>query len=160
MKRTAIALAALAALGAAAIVPALADGGEGERIAPVTHQATLQECGACHMAYPAGFLPQASWKAVMGDLENHFGENAMLGEEVRADIEAYLLANAADAGGRRPRALRGVDTANPPLRISELPWFRREHDREVSPRALQKAGSIANCAACHRGAERGYFEDD
>lgn len=130
---------------------------EGESMAPVTDPATLAECSACHMAYPAGFLPARSWKAIMADLGSHFGENAQLDDATRAEIEAWLVANAADAGGRRPR---GIAADTTPLRISGLPWFKREHGGEVSPARLARAGSMANCAACHRGAEQGLFEDD
>ncbi|WYK06442.1 hypothetical protein DWF04_022660 [Cereibacter sphaeroides f. sp. denitrificans] len=66
--------------------------------------------------------------------------------------------NAADNAG--DRALRGVATGDTPLRISELPWFKREHSDEVTPRMLEKAKSMANCASCHTGAERGNFDDD
>jgi hypothetical protein len=83
----------------------------------------------------------------------------MLDEASRAEIEAYLVQNAADAGGRSSELLYRVAPDDTPLRISEMPWFRSEHDGEVSSRRLKKAGSMANCAACHRGADRGIFED-
>ncbi|MGC9419967.1 MAG: diheme cytochrome c [Rhodovulum sp.] len=129
--------------------PVLADD---DYMPPVTHPATAEECSACHMAYPAGFLPARSWQAIMGDLENHFGEDARLDDATRAEIEAYLVLNAA------PRVRRVPDSATP-LRISELPWFKHEHDREVSQRMMERAKSMSNCVACHKGAERGYFED-
>ncbi len=138
--------------------PALAS--EGEYMPPVTDERTKTECSDCHMAYPAGFLPERSWIAIMTTLDDHFGENAMLDEESRAAIEAYLAGNAADAEGRSSGLLRGVSPGETPLRISELPWFVAEHRGEVSARQLEKAGSMANCAACHRGADRGVFEDD
>ncbi|WP_101341634.1 diheme cytochrome c [Cereibacter azotoformans] len=132
---------------------------EGRRAAMVvTDAATKTECSACHMAYPAALLPARSWRALMADLPNHFGEDASLDDRIRADIEAYLVANAADSAGGR--ALRGVGATDTPLRISELPWFKREHSDEVTPRMLEKARSMANCAACHTGAERGSFDDD
>jgi len=130
--------------------PALADD---DAMPPVTNAATLEECSACHIAYPPGFLPARSWVAIMGDLQNHFGENAQLDEATRAEIEAYLV-------GASASRIRGVPDSVTPLRITELPWFTREHGEEVSPRMLKKAKSMSNCAACHRGAERGYFEDD
>ncbi len=139
-------------------LPAFAD--EGERMPPVAHAATEAECSACHMAYPAGFLPARSWTAIMASLDDHFGENAAVDDATRADIEAYLVANAADAGGRAPGLLRGTDPQTTPLRITELPWFVREHGREVSQQMLQRAGSMSNCTACHRGAAQGSFEDD
>jgi mono/diheme cytochrome c family protein len=142
----------------ACAAPALAS--EGEYMPPVTHELTLTECSACHMAYPAGFLPARSWTAIMHALDEHFGENAMLDNESRAAIEAYLSVGAADAGGRSSGLLRRVSPEQTPLRISELPWFVSEHRGEVSARQLEKAGSMSNCASCHRGAERGVFEDD
>ncbi|WP_145111893.1 diheme cytochrome c [Cereibacter sediminicola] len=135
-------------------------GHEGRRAAMVvTDAATKTECSACHMAYPAALLPARSWRALMADLPNHFGEDASLDDRTRAEIEAYLVANAADSAGGG-RSLRGVAATDTPLRISELPWFRREHSDEVTPRMLEKARSMANCAACHTGAERGNFDDD
>ncbi|MDV7143020.1 diheme cytochrome c [Tropicimonas sp. TH_r6] len=124
---------------------------EMEYMPPVTHAATLEECSACHMAYPAGFLPPQSWKVMMTGLDDHFGENAGLDEETRAEIEAYLVANA----GRDRSRSNAV-----PLRISDLPWFRHEHEEEVSNRQFEKAKSWANCNACHKQAEQGIFEDD
>jgi hypothetical protein len=126
---------------------------------PVTDPVAQEECSACHMAFPAGFLPARSWDRIMNTLDDHFGENAGLDDATRAAIGAYFVANAADAGGRNPRLLRGVDPAATPLRITELQWWTREHNHEVSARQWDQAKSPANCAACHRGAERGYFED-
>lgn len=131
--------------------PALA---EGDFVQPVTDPTTLEECSACHIAYPAGFLPKASWNAILDDLGNHFGEDASLPETTVAEIRAYL-------DGVAPERVRGVDNAAPILRISELDWFQREHRRAIAKaEADPKIGSIANCAACHRGAEKGWFEDD
>ncbi|MEX5728352.1 mono/diheme cytochrome c family protein [Rhodovulum iodosum] len=135
---------------ALAASPALADD---DYIPPVTHAATQEECGACHMAYQPGLLPARSWSAIMGDLANHFGENADLDEATRAEIEAYLVSGAA----RRTRSIPADET---PLRISELPWFKHEHDHEVSQRMRDRAKTMSNCVACHRGADRGYYEDD
>ncbi len=111
-----------------------------------------EECGACHIPYPARFLPKASWAVIMANLSDHFGEDASLADDTAAKIRNYLLTNAA-----RWRVSKNV---KPPLRITKLRWFLREHRHEVSPRRLKKAGSWSNCAACHRGAARGYFDDD
>jgi hypothetical protein len=152
MKRI-LAVAAIALISA----PVLAS--EGEFMRPVTHAATKAECSECHMAYPAGFLPSRSWTKIMTTLDDHFGENAMLDDATRTEIEAYLTQNAADVGGRSSSLLYRIAPEDTPLRISEMPWFRSEHDGEVSSRKLQKAGSMSNCAACPRGADRGIFED-
>ena len=62
MKRI-LAIALLVAGGTAV----WADGDEeGEGFARAPANATYEaECGACHLAYPAGFLPAASWSAIM-----------------------------------------------------------------------------------------------
>lgn len=138
----------------AVTITALAGGAgadEMEYMPPVSHAATIEECSACHMAYPAGFLPPQSWTVIMTTLDDHFGENAGLDEATRAEIEAYLVAHAA-----RTRA--GDSTV--PLRISDLPWFRHEHEEEVSQKQFEAARSWANCNACHTRAEHGIFEDD
>jgi len=111
-----------------------------------------QECGACHIAYPPRFLPAESWRALLAGLDDHFGEDATLDPQTAALIESYLVAHA------RTRPVRADRW--PPLRISELRWFRHEHGEEVSAAALRRAGSWANCGACHRHAERWRFEDD
>ena len=140
-----------------AAAPAVAS--EGEYMPPVTDAATQTECSECHIPYPAGFLPQRSWTMIMTTLEDHFGENAMLDENTRTEIEAYLVQNAADAGGRSSGLLRQIAPEATLLRITELPWFVSEHRGEVSARSLEKAGSMSNCSACHRGALQGIFED-
>lgn len=137
-------------LGLAIALPALADE---DRVPPVTHAATQEECGACHMAFQPAFLPARSWQAIMAGLDDHFGENAQLDDATRAEIEAYLLSNAAT------RIRRVPDTVTP-MKISDLPWFKREHGREVSARMMERAKTMSNCVACHRGAERGIYEDD
>lgn len=149
--------AGVVVLATAMLAPALSLA-EGGRLSPVTHEATATECSACHMAYLPGFLPQASWKAIMGTLSEHFGEDASLDEATRLDIETYLLANASDASNPKPSA----DGAVIPLKISELPWFRREHGTRTQNRAANdpKIGTMSNCVACHAGAEKGLFDDD
>jgi len=59
-----------------------------EAVPPVRHQATLKECGECHMAYQPALLPRESWAAMMDDLPNHFGEDASLPDKLAADIRA------------------------------------------------------------------------
>ena len=95
----------------------------------------------------------------MNDLPNHFGEDASLDEESRQLIEDYLATHAADSGNRTSRFLRSI-AGKTPLKITELRWWVDEHEDEVSRRAWKKAGSRSNCTACHKGAERGNFDDD
>lgn len=122
---------------------------------------TQQECSACHMAFPAPFLPKRSWRKIMGTLDNHFGEDASLDTAAVTEIQHFLEANAADAGGQNRWVMSGVKDTETPTRITEMPWWVRQHNSwEVSAAAFKRVGSKANCVACHRGAERGYYDDD
>ena len=119
------------------------------------------ECSACHMAFPAQFLPVRAWHTIMATLDNHFGEDATLDDASRAAIKDYLVANAADAPGSRTTwMLRGVGDSDVILRITEMPWWVSEHRGEVSQRSWNRAGSKSNCTACHRSAGSGGGYDD
>lgn len=123
------------------------------RLPAQVNTAWKQECASCHVAYPPGLLPQASWQRIMAGLDQHFGENAGLPAQAAAEISAFLAKNAADAG--RPQQGGAA-----PLRITETPWFRREHG-EVGAAVWKRpaVGGPANCGACHRQAEQGVFNE-
>jgi hypothetical protein len=106
-------------------------------------------------------LPTASWKRMMADLQDHFGDDASLDADTTAAITRYLVANAGDAGGYRRDILRGLPLGAAPQRITELPKWVHEHD-EVSAAEwrAKDVGSKVNCPACHVDADKGYFEDD
>ncbi|MDO6561856.1 diheme cytochrome c [Amphritea sp. 1_MG-2023] len=117
-----------------------------------------EECGACHIAYPPGLLPEASWRSIMTTLDDHFGENAELSEGPVAMITAYLSENAGNPGRGMLKRMAG----EAPLRITELPYFIRKHD-EVPERLVSgnpEVGSFSNCNVCHQRAERGEFDED
>lgn len=140
-----------------------AQAGSGNYYPPVVDKLTQDECGSCHMAFPAALLPTRSWQRIMSGLENHFGDDASLDPVSTTRIARYLTDNAADAAGARyaGKMMRGIDVANPPIRITALPKWVSEH-REVAAREWKRkdVGSKANCTACHVDAVKGYFEDD
>ena len=111
------------------------------------------ECSACHVAYPARYLPAESWRAIMSGLDKHFGSNASLDDATAGEITAYLEKNAST----RKHAVSG----KPVLRITETRWFKSEH-REVAARHWKspKVKSRANCGACHTTADKGDFSED
>ncbi|GAB2891010.1 diheme cytochrome c [Uliginosibacterium flavum] len=112
-----------------------------------------QECGSCHVPYPPRLLDESSWRKLMDGLDKHFGSDASLDAISRSAIEAHVLANAS----RRERL--GVD-GKPTLRITQTAWYQRKHDEIGS--AVWRRPSIktaANCAACHREAEQGIFNE-
>jgi len=139
-----------------------AQAGGGHFFAPVSDPLVREECGSCHLAFAPSMLPANSWKRMMGDLNNHFGADASVAPAAAERITRYLVENAADTGGQRygGRLMRGVSMRNPPLRITELPKWVREH-REVSANDWKSKDvkTKANCAACHTDAKRGYYDE-
>ncbi len=118
------------------------------------------ECASCHMAYPPGLLPQRSWEKLMSGLNKHFGADASIDAVSLAGITEYLVKNSAEhnTSRRSSRFLQSVNAGETPLRISDTPYFAREH-REVTPETwkLPKVGGKANCNACHSDADSGEF---
>lgn len=147
MNRTTIpfGLACLLLLGAAS---AFADG---TRMPRAPDQSWLEECGTCHVAYPPALLTADNWRRLMAGLDRRFGSNAALDAPAAARITAFLERNASTRGERNAAAS---------LRITDTRWFVKEHD-EVSPATWRdpKVKSAANCAACHRDAERGRYDE-
>lgn len=142
----------LAALLAALLAPPAA---RADRVEMPTLKAYAQECAACHLAYPPGLLPAASWQRLMANLPRHFGTDASLDAATLQTLNSFLAANA----GTFKKVAR--DPAPPPDdRISRAPWFVREH-REVDAATWkrQAIGSAANCAACHSQAAQGSFSE-
>lgn len=111
-----------------------------------------QECAACHVAYPPGMLPAASWQRIMGNLQHHFGTDASLDAKTSSQIGAWLTANADTY--RRARAEPPQD------RITRSAWFIREHD-EIPASVWKRPAvkSASNCSACHTQADQGDFNE-
>lgn len=153
-------------LGAAAFavcaIAARADDHESQRVTLLPKY--QQECASCHVAYPPGMLPAASWQRLMGKLERHFGTDASLDAASAKEIATWLTAHAAngrthdDDGHSKARR----DTAAVPEdRITRTAWFASEH-REVAASAWKRPAvkSAANCPACHARADQGVFDED
>lgn len=119
-------------------------------------QAFNAECSACHMAYPPGLLPARSWQAIVGNLADHFGEDASLDAETTRKVGEYLVANAAESTGQGRWVLRGLADDQVPLRITDMQWWKRAH-YEVRPSAFTspEVVSRSNCLACHRSGASG-----
>jgi hypothetical protein len=133
--------------------------GDDEHVLLLTDQLTKSECSACHFAYPAAMLPKVSWTKIMGNLENHFGEDASLDTQTTQDITKYLVAQAGDTAFWSAKFVRGLDNQNPPIRITETTYWVGRHlgiSKEILPSGL--AGLKSNCAVCHLSAASGYYE--
>jgi hypothetical protein len=111
-----------------------------------------EECGSCHIVYPPNLLSAESWRALMGNLNKHFGTDASVDAATQKELRAELE----NAASNRSENVAG----KPVLRISETRWFKREHD-EVSPRVWRnpKVKSASNCGACHTQAAQGKFNE-
>jgi len=151
--RNAFRLAAMYVIAAATTAHAFS-ARAGDHAYRVDHPAYRQECGtSCHLPYPPALLDAASWRAVMGGLDKHFGTDASLDPAARAGILAFLESNA----GRRGTSVNG----RPALRISETPRFLKEHRKEVPAEVLRRPDvkSFANCGACHKAADTGDYSE-
>ena len=133
-----------------------------ERYKPVSDENVIKECGVCHMAFQPQMLPKKSWQKIMANLADHFGEDASLNAKMTNSIEKYYVGNAANSGWRGGKFMRGLTDESAPLRITETPYWIREHNHEVPERAWKdpKVKSKANCVACHRDASTGNYDDD
>lgn len=133
---------------------------------PIGHQSLpdfpvyATECGDCHMAYHPSLLPEKSWKELMANLDDHFGEVATLDEATVRDITAYLSSYAGDYWDTEAsnRFLK-VSPAKP-LQISESPYWVAKHAKVKDAAFKQKSvKGKGNCIACHKDAVTGRFDD-
>jgi hypothetical protein len=99
-----------------------------------------EECSSCHVAYPPHMLSPENWQSLMGGLDKHFGSNAVLDARDNKKILGFLQRYAGS----------GDRYAASSLRISDTPWFRREH-RSIAAKEWTNPDvrSRSNCSACH-----------
>jgi mono/diheme cytochrome c family protein len=165
-----------AVLVAGASAAARADDHESQRVTLLPKY--QQECASCHVAYPPGMLPAASWQRLMGKLARHFGTDASLDAASTKEIATWLTAHA-DNGRRHDdedgddrdhdrghdsndhRKAQSDTAAVPEDRITRTAWFASEH-HEVAASAWKRPAvkSAANCPACHARADQGVFDED
>jgi len=131
------------------------------RVLVPTDPAYLKECGACHMAFSPQLLPAASWRSVMGRLDDHFGESASLDAPVRDAITAYLVANAADrAVNEESVAIMGsLRGGEPPPRITQVPYIAGLHAAVLDPLwgGNPRPKTLTECGVCHRDVVSGNY---
>lgn len=130
--------------------------------AAVTNAKYAKECGSCHLAYQPGLLPERSWRKVMESLPDHYGDNAELTVADQQALTDYLVNNSAERANykRSAQMLHSIRKSDTPVRISQVPFFIREH-REVANRAKgnEKIKSIAQCELCHQKANDGSYAE-
>ena len=128
------------------------------------HSLFVEECASCHTLYPPHLLPKRSWKKIMANLADHFGDDASLDEADRLSIEKYLLTNSAETSTKEAafyigRSLQGKK--NDIIAISKSPyWIKKHASTDKTLFKSQKVRSKANCKACHYRFENGIIEDN
>ena len=133
-------------------------------LGPIVNATYTQECGSCHMAYQPGLLPPRAWAEIMAPsaLKDHYGDDASLTEDLRAEISAFLGASTPDLGRQGyPQRDTGSLVGNALPRITESAGFRDEHD-EIPARLVKdnpEVGSFSQCNTCHKGAAEGDYEE-
>jgi cytochrome b len=125
------------------------------------HPLFVNECASCHTLYPPSLLPEKSWRLMMADLQNHFGDDASLEAADNASILEYLAANAAERSTSEAsvKILQSMPNQDM-IAITQTPFWKRTH-RGIAPSVFEqrKVKSRANCKACHGDVERGLIED-
>ena len=128
----------------------------------VTNPEYKESCGSCHFNYQPELLPSGSWKKILVQLEDHFGQSFELDQTAQNEVQGYLEANAAERSSskRAAKIMKSLGNSTP-MRITEVPYIKDKH-RKVSAAVLSRPsiGSLSNCIACHRRAEEGNYDDD
>lgn len=129
---------------------------------PVNNTTYLEQCGDCHFAYQPELLPSGSWEKLLAGLNDHFGEFIELDPDSKNIIGEYLKENAAEHSSAKPavKIMRSLGNRTP-LRITQIPYIQEKH-HEIPPEVFNRdsIGSLSDCSACHKTAERGIYDDD
>lgn len=130
-------------------------------VKPVDNQLYKDECASCHFGFQPGLLPARSWVKLMGNLENHFGDDASLDKKDVETLTQYLITNSSDNSQNYKRSRKitnSISKSETPIRITKVPYFERKH-RGLSRAMIEQkeVKSISNCTACHTTAEKGDY---
>jgi len=140
-------------------VLSFAEGYEINRVAPAKNAIYQKECASCHFGYQPGLLPKQTWGKIMNTLDNHFGTDASLDDKTKADITRYLVNNSSDSQNSNFR-INNKNNSIKNLRITKMPYFLREHNEIPKKIIAQKeVGSLLNCTACNKSAEKGIYSE-
>ncbi len=122
------------------------------------------ECGSCHIAYPPYLLPKRSWVAMMGNLKNHFGDDASLDEKSRVEILNFLVKNSSENSTHQValKISKSIESEKfTIIAMTKTAYWKAKHKHIDSKVFLsQDVKNRANCAACHKDIEKGMMEND
>ena len=98
----------------------------------------------------------------MGNLADHFGENAELSEATRQELLQYLEQHSADHASERlsRKVVRYLGDDKTLVRITDLGFLSHEHNG-IPRRVFQgNLKGLANCDACHQRAAAGSYREN
>ncbi len=112
-----------------------------------------QQCNVCHLAYPPGMLPAASWKKMLDDMPQHFTAQVMVNIDTQNQISEWLQAHAG--------TFALVAEEPPQHRITQSAWWQKIHiGNSKLPAAVWKKPPVAKgsaCVSCHHNAAQSEF---
>jgi len=135
-------------IAAAAVFIFAATSVQAETFPVISDKTVLTECSDCHMAFPPETLPKATWEKIIGNLGDHFGEDASLDDATVATILSYHVKHASDVSS--VRAATKWRTSNKVTRIIDAPRFISKHKQCTD--AVWNHPSVkskSNCIAWH-----------
>ncbi len=121
-----------------------------------------EECGSCHLAFHPSLLPGRSWRRMLQEQESHFGEDLFLEADTIAELETFLVENAAERAATEAawKINRSIPANESPLAITETGYWKEKH-QEFPDQVWEheQVKQKSNCSACHLDADKGTFED-
>lgn len=98
----------------------------------------------------------------MGDLANHFGDDASLEEADTKNILDFLVKYSAETSTMESsfNILNSIKS-NDTIAITKTDFWKKTH-KDISKELFnnEKIKSKANCKACHSDVEKGLIEDE
>lgn len=101
----------------------------------------LENCASCHVPLPPEVLPSETWRRLLLEPEQHFGQQLkpLIGPSLVIMWE-YLKTYSRPETAKKPL----------PYRISESPYFKALHPRVKFTQTVKSA----SCVICHPGASQ------
>ncbi len=122
-----------------------------------------EECGDCHIVFPAYLLPKRAWNAIMDTPEDHFGDELDLEPEDSKTIREYLVKNSGENSTREAavKILFSIKNKKDIISIVNTPYWKDTH-RHIPKRVfkLKEIDSKYSCDACHPDIVKGNIDDD
>ncbi|WP_295051431.1 cytochrome b/b6 domain-containing protein [Sulfuricurvum sp.] len=122
----------------------------------------VNECGSCHTLYPPTLLPKESWSKLMGNLSNHFGDDASLDSADHQTVLDYLIKHSAQSSSQEMslKMMQSIENRDM-IAMTQTPFWKKRH-KNIPDDVFKSAHvkSRANCKACHGDVEQGTIEDN